>query len=141
DSEVVGAILTTSCVAAARVPDWERHLSLSEKLRRALVIALALLTAVAVVFGQGLARNIAAFAARPVSASMPQQPAGAQTALGLAPLGAWQRLGVPDADNQPLTFPPSPTDPSTIYTCGVGSSQGSSQRNAIALGPLRVWRT
>jgi hypothetical protein len=141
ESEDVGAILSTSRVAVARVPDWERRLSLSEKLRRALVIALALLTAVAVVFGPGLAHNIAAFAARPVSASVPQQPAGAQTGPEPSPLGAWQRLGVPDADNQPLTFTPSPTDPSTIYACGVGSSQGSSQRNAIALGPLRVWRT
>ncbi len=113
---------------------WDRRLSPREKLLRGIMIAASLLAGVAIIFGPGVAASLAA--TRP-PASVHNSRASIAPGSRITQLSAWRSLHTPDADNQPLSFAPAPGDATTIFACGVGSSNHA----GIALGPLRLWRT
>lgn len=103
----------------------DQRLSRGAKLRRAAVVVLAVVLALAVIFGGRLPTPFSFFAS--ISHALtPRQPAAlpiptarALTARPPVPLAAspWQEIRLPTSHDMVWSFAPVPSDPSTVYAC------------------------
>src|SRR5271165_113177 len=108
-------------------PVWERRLTSGAKLRRALVIAAALVLALAVLTAstgvlaavwqhfRAVATDRAVPTATPDSwITPPVLPAHSPVLLTMT---SWQTIPVPDGGRSQISFSPLPDDPTSIFAC------------------------
>lgn len=119
---------------------WNQRLTSGAKLRRAAVAVLAVLLALAVIFGGRFPLLPALVAGVSSALSVRQSAMPIATARVLTPhppvplaAGPWQQIGLPTPHDTLWSFAPVPSDPSTVYACTNSAS--------VKDNPTILWRS